>query len=76
MSCKSCGSVNQRQLGAELDIHFPGLKHVTTPPYSSIQYYRCAWIVGTRNRVCDRISPTCEVRHLRDRLSRNYLKTV
>jgi len=28
MPCKSCGSVNQRNLTAEIGIHFPGLKNI------------------------------------------------
>ena len=32
MECKSCGSHNQCNLGAEVAIHFPGLKNITKPP--------------------------------------------
>ena len=32
MLCKSCGSVNQKKFSAGMDIHFPGLKDVGTPP--------------------------------------------
>jgi len=28
MPCKSCGSVNQNKLNAEMGIHFPGLKNI------------------------------------------------
>ena len=31
MSCKSCGSVNQRKFGAEMGIHFLGLKNIDKP---------------------------------------------
>jgi hypothetical protein len=31
MSCKSCGSVNQKKFGAEMAIHFPGLKDLDKP---------------------------------------------
>ena len=31
MPCKSCGSVNQRKLSAEMAIHFPGLKNIDMP---------------------------------------------
>ena len=31
MPCKSCGSVNQRNLTAEIGIHFPGLKNIDMP---------------------------------------------
>jgi len=31
MHCKSCGSVNQRNLTAEIGIHFPGLKNIDMP---------------------------------------------
>ena len=31
MHCKSCGSVNQRNLTAEIGIHFPGLKNLDMP---------------------------------------------
>jgi len=28
MSCRSCGSENQKQVGAEVMIHFPGLRNL------------------------------------------------
>jgi hypothetical protein len=31
MPCKSCGSVNQKKFGAEMCIHFPGLKNIGQP---------------------------------------------
>jgi hypothetical protein len=31
MPCKSCGSVNQRKFGAEMGIHFLGLKNIDKP---------------------------------------------
>jgi hypothetical protein len=31
MPCKSCGSVNQSKLTAEIAIHFPGLKNFDKP---------------------------------------------
>ena len=31
MPCKSCGSVNQGKLSAEIGIHFPGLKNIDKP---------------------------------------------
>lgn len=31
MPCKSCGSVNQRKFGAEVGIHFLGLKNIDKP---------------------------------------------
>ena len=31
MSCKACQSENQRTLGAEIAIHFPGLKGLDKP---------------------------------------------
>jgi hypothetical protein len=31
MPCKSCGSVNQSKLTAEIAIHFPGLKSLDRP---------------------------------------------
>ena len=31
MHCKSCGSVNQRNLTAEIGIHFPGLENIDKP---------------------------------------------
>lgn len=31
MRCKSCGSSNQRELTAEIGIHFPGLKNIDKP---------------------------------------------
>jgi hypothetical protein len=31
MSCKCCGSVNQRKLRGEIGIHFPGLKNIDKP---------------------------------------------
>ena len=32
MSCKSCQSANQRMFESEVNIYFPGLKHVTKRP--------------------------------------------
>jgi predicted nucleic-acid-binding Zn-ribbon protein len=32
MSCKACGSTNQRKFTAEMDIHFPGMKNVDRRP--------------------------------------------
>ena len=31
MPCKSCGSFNRRKFGAEMGIHFPGLKNIDKP---------------------------------------------
>jgi len=31
MSCKSCGSINQRNFTGEIAIHFPGLKNIDKP---------------------------------------------
>jgi hypothetical protein len=31
VSCKSCGSVNERKFSAEIGIHFPGLKSIDKP---------------------------------------------
>lgn len=31
MSCKSCGSINQRKFSAEMAIHFPELKNIDEP---------------------------------------------
>jgi hypothetical protein len=31
MSCKSCGSANQKKFSAEMGIHFPGLKDIDKP---------------------------------------------
>jgi hypothetical protein len=31
VSCKSCGSVNQRKFTGEIGIHFPGLKSIDKP---------------------------------------------
>ena len=31
MPCNSCGSVKQRNLTAEMAIHFPGLKNIDRP---------------------------------------------
>jgi hypothetical protein len=31
MSCKSCQSQNQRNFGAEIALHFPGLKDLDKP---------------------------------------------
>jgi hypothetical protein len=31
MPCKSCGSVNQSKLTAEIAIHFPGLENLDRP---------------------------------------------
>jgi hypothetical protein len=31
MPCKSCGSVNQKKLSAEMGIHSPGLKNIDKP---------------------------------------------
>ena len=31
MSCKSCGSVNQRKFSAEMSIHFLGAKNIDKP---------------------------------------------
>jgi hypothetical protein len=31
MACKSCGSKKQTELGAEMNIHFPGLKGLDKP---------------------------------------------
>jgi hypothetical protein len=31
MSCKSCGSANQRKLSGEIAIRFPGLKNIDKP---------------------------------------------
>jgi hypothetical protein len=31
MSCKSCGSVNQKKFSAEICIHFPELKDIDKP---------------------------------------------
>ena len=32
MVCNSCGSDQQGKFGSEIDIHFPGLKHVNKRP--------------------------------------------
>jgi hypothetical protein len=32
MACNSCGSVQQKKFRSEIDIHFPGLKHVNKRP--------------------------------------------
>jgi hypothetical protein len=31
MACRSCGSVNQTEFGAEINIHFPGRKGLDKP---------------------------------------------
>jgi len=31
MMCEKCGSVNRRDFGAEVCIHFPGLENLSTP---------------------------------------------
>ena len=31
MSCKSCGSVNQRKFTGEMGIYYPGLKNIDKP---------------------------------------------
>jgi hypothetical protein len=31
MSCKSCGSSNQKKVSGEIAIHFPGLKAIDKP---------------------------------------------
>jgi hypothetical protein len=31
MSCKSCGSINQRNFTGEIAIHFPGPKNIDKP---------------------------------------------
>ena len=31
MACKSCGSDNQREFGAEINIHFPGREALDKP---------------------------------------------
>ena len=31
MSCKSCGSANQKKFSGEMAIHFPGLKDLDKP---------------------------------------------
>jgi len=31
MACRSCGSGNQTEFGAEICIHFPGLKNLEKP---------------------------------------------
>jgi hypothetical protein len=32
MACKSCGSENQAEFGAEINLHRPGLKGIDQPP--------------------------------------------
>jgi hypothetical protein len=32
MTCKLCGSYNQRKVGGEIAIHIPGLKGIEKPP--------------------------------------------
>jgi hypothetical protein len=32
MVCRSCGSENQTQFVAEINIHFPGLRNLDKPP--------------------------------------------
>lgn len=31
MACRSCGSENQKEFGAEINIHFPGRKFLDKP---------------------------------------------
>jgi len=31
MACRSCGSGNQKEFTAEIDIHFPGLRNLDKP---------------------------------------------
>jgi len=32
MACTSCGSGNQAEFGAEINVHYPGLKGIDQPP--------------------------------------------
>jgi hypothetical protein len=49
MACRSCRSENQTEVGAEMNIHFPGRKGLDKPPCSHAQSSLFAWIAALRS---------------------------
>jgi hypothetical protein len=60
MPCKSCGSVNQKKLSAEMGIHSPGLKNIDKPVVWVFSELTVCLDCGT----AEFIVPKAEVRQL------------